>query len=256
VKIGEITIRFEATILVDTVRRVYGSDVVCKPIGNLPEHARALVDDSGVPTIEYNSARGLDECIVIHELFHLKYLAEGFPEYSWVAAELSSEDELFLDRIRDRIRNGLEHALFFPEMIRMGFDPTAQLRATTGSSIGPRPDTLGVGTTDFAYAASCFKVLAEQAGVDATSYSSLLIQKGWHRSVTVAQAMWTSLAATPPTTPEAQVLAVTDGLNAAFMGQQRFDVAGWGPTNQRGVHRQRTVGIRLFFSNASSNLAK
>ena len=59
--------------------------------------------------------------------------------------------------------------------------------------------------------------------------------------------MWTSLAATPPTTPEAQVLAVANGLNAAFMGQQRFDVAGWGPTDQGGAHRQRTVVIRLLF---------
>ncbi|MBZ5667446.1 MAG: hypothetical protein LAO30_22960 [Acidobacteriia bacterium] len=208
-------------------------------------NATALVDNSGVPTIEYNSARGLDECTAIHESFHLKYLAEGFPEYRWAAPQLSSENELFLDRVRDRIRNGLEHALFFPEMIQMGCDPTAELRATTGSSISPRPNILGVGTTDFAYAASCFKVLAEQAGVDATQYSTLLIQKGWRRSVTVGQAMWTSIASTPPTTPEAQVLAVTDGLNTAFMGQQRFEFAGWGPTDQRGAHRQRTVVIRL-----------
>ena len=121
-KIGEITIRSDATALVAQVRRVYGSDVVCKPVDNLPEYARVLVDNSGVPTIEYHSARALDECIVIHELFHLKYFAEGFPEYSWAAPQLGSENELFLDRMRDCIRNGLEHALFFPEMIRMGFD--------------------------------------------------------------------------------------------------------------------------------------
>jgi hypothetical protein len=83
----------------------------------------------GAPIIVIVPGKGQNEENIVHELFHLKMLAEGYPlfDFEMPEAERLAHGQ-FYHTMRTRIHDPITHFLFYPKMRQMGLDPDANTR--------------------------------------------------------------------------------------------------------------------------------
>ncbi len=99
----------------------------------------------GTPEIVLDTFEGRTEENLVHELFHLQLHAEGFPQHFRVKSPRTTKNER-LQQVAEQLGFLIEHRLFYPQMRRMGFDPTGQYRTALENSLSqeklygaPRP---------------------------------------------------------------------------------------------------------------------
>jgi hypothetical protein len=83
------------------------------------------VEKNGVPKIEINPANGRTEATIVHELMHLLDIADGvrYPLLGWhPRSPIPQQVRDFIIMTADQV----EHAFFFPKLIKMGLDPATQ----------------------------------------------------------------------------------------------------------------------------------
>lgn len=82
------------------------------------------MERDGTPTVLLDYSNQTEE-MVVHELFHLKLIYQGFPELRWrmwLRENEIANDKLF-QMVQTLISDTIHHWLFYPEMRRMGLDP-------------------------------------------------------------------------------------------------------------------------------------
>lgn len=122
-------------IVYNQVKTLYGKDVICK-FADLG-HTWALFDIPpwGQPTIVLNVVKGRDESEILHELFHLKVRAEDkFRVTQYTSRPTTFNDVPAYADITYYIDELVEHSAFYPEMARLGFDPTEKIAASIRNS--------------------------------------------------------------------------------------------------------------------------
>ena len=126
------TLRPSPRELLHRVEQLYGRPVREKIDNRLPAGVfgySAVTPDGGpVIAINDNEEDAKSEENIVHELFHLKMQAEGYPLFEFTGAEAEAHKS-YLVTMRTLIYDPLTHAQFFPDMKRMGLDPEAHLRA-------------------------------------------------------------------------------------------------------------------------------
>jgi hypothetical protein len=111
--------------LAGEVERLYG-----KPLSEIRSYrpdsisADARVNNDGTPMITTYTTPNVAEDTIVHELHHLKLIAEGFPEIIQVITPLfpDSVNAILTDFIHD-LNEGLHDGIFFPQMRRAGYTP-------------------------------------------------------------------------------------------------------------------------------------
>lgn len=82
----------------------------------------SMVLDDGRPLIRLNRDFVSEE-VIVHELFHLKFKADGFYTID-VEGNLTQQQIEFIRWSKLLLYDCFEHRLFFPKMRRLGFNPT------------------------------------------------------------------------------------------------------------------------------------
>src|SRR5437773_5736634 len=86
----------------------------------------ASVSLEGAPVVLLDET-GRNETTLVHELFHLKLTAEGYPTFESHIDKALKPDPI--KHVMLIVSNSLEHRVFYPEMRTMGLDPDRLVRA-------------------------------------------------------------------------------------------------------------------------------
>jgi hypothetical protein len=83
----------------------------------------------GTPEIILDSYAGRTEENLVHELFHLQLHAKGFPQHFQVVVKSPpTRNAESVQPVAEQLASLIEHRLFYPQMWRMGLDPTLEYR--------------------------------------------------------------------------------------------------------------------------------
>jgi hypothetical protein len=119
----------QAKQLLAYVERSYGREVRVRVINGWDNHliGESSLEEDGAPEIRLNASTGRTEVCAVHELFHLKLKAEGYPAIV-LRGDLTESERAYFENAACIIRETLQHRAFYPEMRRMGFTPEAMQR--------------------------------------------------------------------------------------------------------------------------------
>jgi hypothetical protein len=114
-----------STDLAAEVERLYGkslSEIRSSGPGSILADSRVYND--GTPIVTTYTTPNVAEDTIVHELHHLKLIAQGFPEIIQVITPLfpDSVNALLADFIHE-LNEGLHDGIFFPRMRRDGYTP-------------------------------------------------------------------------------------------------------------------------------------
>lgn len=91
------------------------------------EEGAAGLSPDGAPCIRLRAGTVPTEELIVHELFHLKLSATGFP-YIFTAAPLSQESLANIHFFVAELYDAIEHWIIYPPMRAMGLQPDIRLR--------------------------------------------------------------------------------------------------------------------------------
>jgi hypothetical protein len=86
------------------------------------------VTSDGTPEVILDMYEGKTEENLVHELFHLQLRAKGFPQHFRVKSPPNADKKEVFQELAEQLGSLVEHRLFYPQMRRMGFDPTREYR--------------------------------------------------------------------------------------------------------------------------------
>jgi hypothetical protein len=129
--LGEVCLRDESAKMLTEIEKLYG-----KPI-RLVENTKydvgnSRIEDDGTPVIEinpsiYSKDKLHQEAGIVHELFHLKMRATGFPIIGFEPTDLYKRNSAFFDEMIFLVFSPIEHRTFFPQMRKIGLNPSAEI---------------------------------------------------------------------------------------------------------------------------------
>jgi len=121
----------ESVKLLDEVALLYKKPVIAVD-ARLAENVSALAEIAidGTPVIKVPTGRDPSEADLVHELFHLKLIAEGFGFIRFTKALPAAVET----RLYQWVKDPIQHTIFFPRMKEMGFNPSEQIERIASSS--------------------------------------------------------------------------------------------------------------------------
>jgi hypothetical protein len=130
--LGPVCLREESSKLLAEVEKLYGKSV---ELEHTTEHelAFARTEEDGTPWIKinpwiYSKSELRQEATVVHELFHLKFRASGYPLLGWESNAAYKANALFLEEMAARIFDTIQHVIFYPQMRQMELDPSTEFQ--------------------------------------------------------------------------------------------------------------------------------
>lgn len=196
------------------------------------------VDDSIDPKDELRIER-----IVAHELLHLRFRGKRFPLFTFNGpSRLVNKFNFYLATARHAIRNGIEHWMFAPDMRRMGFDPSAELKR--GFDILKQQAKPGYGD-DILLALNYFRALLEYDDPKLLSeLRSFYLEHQWGKMIESGEKLAALVLAAKPQTPDDVKATFLQCLNVILGKSLRFSLLE--PVNETyGAYVQPVVVIRL-----------
>ena len=168
----------------------------------------------GTPTIVLDTYEGRTEENLVHELFHLQLHAEGFPQHFRVSSPRGPNSEQF-QQVAEQLGSLIEHRIFYPQMRRMGFDPTGQYRTALENSLSqeklygtPRPAARTVSYAEIS--------LLIHDPVLTRRVEKWYLRHGWTDQLSRGKQLARDLATFNPDTPEKKRTAVGTCLEIVF----------------------------------------
>lgn len=116
--------------LLNEVEKLYGKKVREEEVQNWEpvRYGESAIDVDGTPVVRINAGTGRSEENIVHELFHLKLYTRGFPlvGYNPPAESRTRENFNYLQLVSNYLFDPIQHAIFYPELAKLGFKPNAQ----------------------------------------------------------------------------------------------------------------------------------
>jgi hypothetical protein len=172
------------------------------------------VGADGTPEIVLDTYEGKTEENLVHELFHLQLHAQGFPQHFRVRSARAANRERF-QQVAEQLGSLIEHRLFYPQMRRMGFDPTGQYRIALENSLSqeklygtPRPATRTVSYAEIA-------LLIHDPALTRT-VEKWYLRHGWTDQLSRGKQLARYLAVFNPDTPAKKRTAIMTCLEIVF----------------------------------------
>jgi hypothetical protein len=211
-----------AIALLEEVERLHRKPIRVREEGSLPPDIKGFADTAtdGIPTIVINRMTGCTEENIVHELFHLKMQAEGFPLFGFEFASTSARrNEEFLKAMRQRIYDPITHRIFFPEMRRMGLTPDGHIKAAyyenRNSNDEPSEDFLALYYFRITLEIDDAKLLSEM--------EQWYQEKLWNIALSKGKGLVGIVSELKPRSPNEMVVAFIQCANYLLKGEIEFE---------------------------------
>ncbi len=247
-----INLRPEAAALLEEVEKYYGKPIreELRSDWDPGYWGESEVVGDGTPVIRINRQTGRNEINIVHELWHLKLTAKGFPKRMWEKRP-GVRDDVNQDLTRDLnglLLDAILHSKFYPEMRKAGYDADAwdrpQIKAMMQVSL---LDGIHVMTTRREIQPlTYFKFYLESS--DRAMVSQL---EQWHKQNRLDDVLETAkrlvgiAVGLDTNTPEQQIDAYVRCMNVLLEGIAQFRTAGWGTEKLGDKFTRRTVIIQI-----------
>ena len=201
-------------------------DIFLSPAASL--QAQSSIEPDGTPVVRINTSRGVTERTIVHELFHLKLRAEGFPSPVFDRRQPEVAN-LNIESLWNMLRDPIEHAIFFPKMRELGYDPDADVRADLEKAMrdGDFADPAPLSKQDF-LTLLYFKALLEVTDTELLSrLNGWYSAKGWTRAIEIAEKLKQAVTDSPLQTRQQQIDAIVGCLNILFEDSFAFSFRRW-----------------------------
>lgn len=238
-----------AAALLEEVERSYGKQVREEETDKFPSNTfgESKIDQEGTPVITINPSRGRTERNIVHELYHLKLKAEGFPTFKvrYVPVQPSPESRQVLSVLIPRFNEIIQHWIFYPEMRKMRLDPAADLKSDFERDIKmnkfPNMDNPDGINLSLLYWKATLE-LNDPKLLD--RIEEWYKRKGWNASLAVGKMLQQIVSSAVPRRADEAVNVLLRCLNAFFEGEFRFELEGW-DKEMRGAFVQHIAIIRI-----------
>jgi hypothetical protein len=227
--LGEVCLRPGAADLLKDVEGLYG-----KPV-KMAETTRAAVGDSGVysdgtPYIElnpviYGRSDARREAVIVHELFHLKMKASGYPIVKFQREAVSPDDFQFLLETVRLVFDPIEHHLFASKIREMGLDPDAEVEDHF-RAIEPRPEAVGF-TNYYQRAMTVMRVLLECSAPTALRIQRCYQSNGWSSALDAGKQMAALATSREEYSPDDEVVIYMKCLRRLLENQADIRLLAW-----------------------------
>ena len=174
---------------------------------------------SGVPTVTLDSIYGVNEITLTHELFHLKFAADGltFSGVEFVivttarSKQLSQSAKNFLGTM---LYSYLQHRLFFPKMVAMGLNPYSEINGEIEHDLitGQQPGN----AKNFPEFMTVMVLLALDESSERPRAEGWYKKNGWNQQLQTAIAMHDLITARDPKAQKDLLSTTQDCLNMLF----------------------------------------
>jgi len=240
-----------ATRLLMDVEKYYGRRVREELVETWDPGYRgeAEVISDGTPVIRLNSHTGRNETNIVHELFHLKFVAEGFPKRKWARYVGVSEDinQSLTHDLDSLLLDALVHSRFYPKMRAMGYDPDLWDRRDIKSMIGisMKDGSHKLVTKEVLIPVHFFKFYLESS--DRALVAQLerwSVSNNLESALDVAKKLIGIVEQSKIDTPQQQLEVYIQCLDTLFKGSARFKVASWN-SEKLGNIQQQVVTIHI-----------
>jgi len=211
----------QAGRLRDEVEALYGRRVLeVRPPAAAGSHqeAESGLTQDGAPYVRLNPKVSATEELIVHELFHLKLSAIGFP---YVFTEFPSafpravcgDIHFFVAEVYDMI----EHTIFYPRMLAMGIRPDGRHRRDVGLAMtyGYRYGEKPRGALQAFYLTQA-ALLTDDELLD--RFKRHYEQSNWNDAIDISGTLVSKVRSDRPATPQAAVTTLVGCLNAMRLG--------------------------------------
>lgn len=209
----------------------------------------ADVDPDGTPVVKLRSTNRVTEEIIVHELYHLKFYAEGYPviRLEYPTAWKEEREQARVRFIVAQIYDTIEHRIFYPRMRAMGLAPDDTLKSSIEFDLeGDRrgEDVPGL-TRREALAIEYFQAALllgdERLLARLTNHYR---SRGWDRALDTGRAMAELVRRSQPSTPNEAVTTLMRCLALMERATNGYEISGW-ETESIGEHQLRRVYLKV-----------
>ena len=175
-----------------------------------PSHyGESSVAEDGSPTVTINAHTGKTEATIVHELFHLKLRASGFPvlAFEFPPGRNTRENRHYVRWIGFHLRDPIQHSIFYSEMRSLGVDPDAELKSEFERAL-QNDDFLGLHPATKDHALSLYYLKAVLQLKDPEMHKRIerwYKRKGWRRSLSVGKKLVEVVIGENPTNPKQEI---------------------------------------------------
>jgi hypothetical protein len=230
-----LDLRPEARILWAEIEAHYGRPVRELLIDNLdyPYYAGlASIDPDGTPVVELKNSAPVTEERIVHELYHLKLYADGFPviRIEYPAAWKGERQQARVRYIMAQIYDSIEHWIFYPQMRQMGLMPDDTLKSNVefileGGTVDD--DVPGVTRRD----SLTIEYFEAALLLDDEQLQKLLPnhyrRRRWDDELNTGKAMAELVRAARPSTPKEAVTTLMRCLALIERTNNVYELSGW-----------------------------
>jgi hypothetical protein len=241
-----IELRQEAIKLLKDIEQHFGKNLQERSLQEPDRFATAGIDADGTPYIAVNKAKPYNEGIIVHELFHLKLWAEGYPSITFEYPTILNVNEDYANWLWNHLYDPIEHSVFYPKMRKMKLDPGAEHRsafeeALSKGDYGDLHSSLEHEGRTLHYVEATLH-LREQHLLERLRH--WYKTNKWDESLRTAEEITARIKREIPLTSKMIIPAFVDCLNILKKGIVKFELNRW-EQRKRGRHTEVVAVIRI-----------
>lgn len=244
-----ISLRPSSLKLLAEVERLYKTTVKGTEADDFPSNkfGESKIDQQGNPIIAINPTRGRTERNIVHELYHLKLMAQGFPVLMGRAVDVRPSPEMIqvFEAYTNALNDVIQHSIFYPDMTEMGLSPSVDLTLDFERDIKngrfqttDEPDRKGL---SYEYLKARIELNDSQL---LNRIEKWFQQKGWNESLKVGRQLERAIKDVNPHTAEESIGVLIYCLNILLKGEYKFEFEGW-DKEMRGEFARAIAIIRI-----------
>jgi len=244
-----IALTGKAAALLEEVEQLFGHELR-EELTDDPEgmSGRSKVDHDGVPTISVDRYHGKQIDVIVHELYHLKLRAQGYPTIFWLYPRgmNNAASRAGTAQLAAQVHDPIEHYLFYETVRSWGINPGETFEKHTAKMLAD--DSLAAlyrAMDDDAAALYYFKVRLEVADSPLLhNIQQALRSAGKESSIEFGEKLSELVIDAKPNSPRKAMEATIDVLNMFYKGRFIFAQRPW-ITVQLGKNVQRRAQIQI-----------
>jgi hypothetical protein len=208
----------------------------------------ASVDPDGTPAVKLRNDDRPTEERIVHELYHLKLYADGYPviRIEYPPRRPTEKQQARIRFLISEVYNTIEHWMFYPEMRKMGLVPDGSVRSTAELILegDDQEDTPGVTRGDM-LALDYFEaaLLLDDTQLFARLENQYNVKR-WTEALQKGRDMAGIVSSSSPSTPEGAVRTLMRCLEILDRSGNGYELTRW-ETEKRGSHTLRRIYIKV-----------
>lgn len=239
----------DAKSLLAEVEHIFGKQVREEWLDEKdPMSGKSNVGNDGTPIIWINPVHGRKIDVIVHELYHFKLRDQGYPVLLWLIPKYmdTEANRAAFHQLNEQLHDPILHYIFYNEVRAWGINPGETFEKRTKQAL--KDNTLADTFTNMdkeAIGLYYFKIRLE---VNDPELFQLLIKllerKQKKQGIQFGKKLTQIVINANPQSPEADIQALVDCLNALYEGKWRFKQHPL-TSRQLGNHTQQVAQIEV-----------